>query len=868
MKVTTKFVKELQSADSEKLVESLYHQELRRSIENMKGTVKNIKTAFKTDGVIDAEIGVNGQVKYLRILLEAKYNENFDNPVVRSKVLAQVVAYLKKFDNEGESLPSVILVGDKNECFVVHSNLLMKYLIGDYQWELSPSMMYKDEKLVLDLTMDNELQKACFVYLINDEFNFDDVLKKITDLFLGTKVKVQITDRSISKVFDYFTLRILKKKSDGTAKYEPREQREFFMSLVMDTKNCYIHPNKKDKAKFNELEVDVNEDAFNSFLEHYTFQYNQDEKKRFSEVCDRLIEDADRRFRGDFYTPSIWVDEAHKMVGEHLGTDWRQEYMVWDCASGTKNLTRDYKFFELYSSSLGEDDLEIGKEYNKEGIAFQYDFLSDDVEFFDELLTRVQKGEFLNINDFKDSKLYKYAPSLVQGLLNGKKLLFLINPPYGTNAEISNKGEEGKTKAGIANNKVNQIMKENKVGACSQQLYAQFLYRINDFVRLFGKNIYIGLFSPPTYLSSSYFNHFRKSFLSSFHYNDGMLFQASNFADVASNWGISFTILTPNNSNIVQDKFTVSIKDLLLGSIQKVGEKIIYNVDIGNSCSNWIKEDIKKLKGQDAPQMKSAINVGTVKKNGTLVKNSLGYYYNQSNIVQENSMNVCLYSSCASHGHGISILPINFERVISNFTARKLFIGQYSDWINSKDEYMIPNIKHENYQQWENDSIIYSLFNTASNQSSLRNIQYNQKSWDIINHFFFMSEQEIKDLSQGKKNRATINNEVEQDIQNHGGDRFVYNKIKTIESVKGFSDDAQKVLDKARELVTKSFKYRTLFAQTNPEYHVETWDAGWYQIKGLLKEYMKDELKEFNELYKLFEDRLRPLVYELGFLYQ
>lgn len=39
-----------------------------------------------------------------------------------------------------------------------------------------------------------------------------------------------------------------------------------------------------------------------------------------------------------------------------------------------------------------------------------------------------------------------------------------------------------------------------------------------------------------------------------------------------------------------------------------------------------------------------------------------------------------------------------------------------------------------------------------------------------------------------------------------------------------------------------------------------------YQIKAILKEYMKDELKEFNELYKKLAEKMLPMVYELGFL--
>jgi hypothetical protein len=50
------------------------------------------------------------------------------------------------------------------------------------------------------------------------------------------------------------------------------------------------------------------------------------------------------------------------------------------------------------------------------------------------------------------------------------------------------------------------------------------------------------------------------------------------------------------------------------------------------------------------------------------------------------------------------------------------------------------------------------------------------------------------------------------------------------------------------------------------KYHLNTWDAGWYQIKLILKQFYQDDLREFTKKYKEFEDRMRPLVYELGFL--
>ena len=93
-------------------------------------------------------------------------------------------------------------------------------------------------------------------------------------------------------------------------------------------------------------------------------------------------------------------------------------------------------------------------------------------------------------------------------------------------------------------------------------------------------------------------------------------------------------------------------------------------------------------------------------------------------------------------------------------------------------------------------------------------------------------------------------------------ERYVYTKLQGIE----LSQEAKAVLDMAIDLVKASFKYRALFDEEHPEYQIMNWDCGWYQIKGMLKEFMPNEYKEFTELYKKLADKMRPMVYELGFL--
>ena len=159
--------------------------------------------------------------------------------------------------------------------------------------------------------------------------------------------------------------------------------------------------------------------------------------------------------------------------------------------------------------------------------------------------------------------------------------------------------------------------------------------------------------------------------------------------------------------------------------------------------------------------------------------------------------------------------------------------------------------------------MVYSVFNNKSNQSSLRRVTYEGENWNVINHFFFMSHKDIEDLALGTHNPKDRNDEVFEDIVHHGkNERYVYKELSGL----NLSRDAELVLDKAKELVKSSFRYRKLFNMEHPQYHVNTWDAGWYQIKGILKEYNKDGLKEFNALYTELENRMRPLVYELGFL--
>jgi hypothetical protein len=303
-----------------------------------------------------------------------------------------------------------------------------------------------------------------------------------------------------------------------------------------------------------------------------------------------------------------------------------------------------------------------------------------------------------------------------------------------------------------------------------------------------------------------------------------------------------------NNKMFEYDILTVS--DF---TIEKNGTKIYYNTDGQKTIKEWYKDETTNK--VEYPGCSSVFNI-VDKHRSTIRENSVGYFYSDSNSVEKNSVNVGIFTMAFSHGQGNSITLSNFTKVISAFSARRLI---NPDWTNEKDEYLIPNETHEQFEQYMNDSLVYSLFNNASYQSSLRQVEYKDKLWDIKNEFFWLSVDRMKELSDDSGYDELYND------ARTASDRHVYKLLFGEERIYDkLSDDTKAVLDKATELVEKSMTMRQVMA--DDENHLNSWDAGYAQLKLVWKEYFEEDFKEFRKLYKEMEERMRPLVYELGFL--
>jgi hypothetical protein len=283
---------------------------------------------------------------------------------------------------------------------------------------------------------------------------------------------------------------------------------------------------------------------------------------------------------------------------------------------------------------------------------------------------------------------------------------------------------------------------------------------------------------------------------------------------------------------------------------------------VGSQASKWVRVETKGIKTIDVPQTTDGIKIadGLKPPYCSMIPGAMGFFANDSNSPYKNAQSVAIFTLGWTHGHGLSIIPENFMKVCSLFAARKVI---KSNWINQKDEYSAPNTEMGGYEQFNNDAAVFSLFNSSSNQSSLRNIQYKGETHQIENQFFFMSIDEMKRLANKSDFREMVS-----DIKQNGGERYVYKLLEELE----LSDDARDVLESARDLVRTTMDQRKKFHLLFPKLHLNAWDAGYLQLKKLWQDKTVWNSKnapgfnEFREKYLKFEVRMRQGVYEFGFL--
>lgn len=773
--------------------------------------INTVDRKCQCDGYIDTRFDDTD----ISMLIEYKYDIRMKDKIERARVIAQCVGYLHKFEESGMALPKLVFIGDINECMIIHTNDLIKFLDLDcVNWDIAPCNLCQENNLIMPIVKSINP----WVYDVDSNFKFDDIANKIISLCKGINQQVHITEKNIEKIFNNFCKRVLKNSNNISA----NDLVAVFIGAMLDQEHYYKHPTKKNTLIANGDTIAINGDEYDAFMNQHSTDYSPKEKRIFASISDRLIEDTNRRNKGEFYTPTIWVDYAHKLITEQFGSRWKEGFVVYDCCCGTKNLTRDYRFKELYCSTLEQAELDISKNYNKEATSFQFDFLND------------------SLDDLKVK-----APGLLNAFENNKPIMFFINPPY--------------VKPNGANGNVSQssnVCKEmhNIDGFKQSELICQFLWRILNIKRTYHlTNCCIACFTKPTWLCGESTNKFRKLFFQHFKFTNGIMFNAGEFANVSAQWGITFNMWRPGeciNKNEFEHTLTQSTID---GEIEEIGTKVLYNRDGINyiPCSKLISQGVKRYK-ENKLAFKFDIKTNTIK---AQYKKAPDDYLSlhiglHGDYVQNNT--ACYIKSGIDNeardtiGNN-AITKQNFLSACMIYAMRNVI---QTNWIIDKDSYIIdPNREYP--ESFITDCLVYSLFSNYA-------VSMHHEQGSLKNEMFWMSKKSILDLAEQYNNTDCYEDGITSE------DSFAYNKL--TERADTMTDIAIKVLAAGRDLIINSFQYRELFNESHPEYQINNWDAGWYQIKALLKEFMQDDLKAFRTLHKQLGDKIRQQVYELGFL--
>jgi predicted GNAT family acetyltransferase len=265
---------------------------------------------------------------------------------------------------------------------------------------------------------------------------------------------------------------------------------------------------------------------------------------------------------------------------------------------------------------------------------------------------------------------------------------------------------------------------------------------------------------------------------------------------------------------------------------RKIGQKVLRVFPESKALNKWF--DRPACTESQLP-MKGALSIydgiDPLRQNA---KGSIGYIKAPGNDVINISGTFCT-SSVNGNGHGYSVIADNFNKALITWAVRQII---QPSWTNDRDQFAQPNIDPLP-DEFISNCVVWCLFHGSNQTSSLKDVKYDGKTYQVRNEFFPYLLSEMSkwttpmDLS-GQFRTAK--------------DTFVAGWLKG----RGLSTEAQALLDAGRKV------YQVFYKEWNNLNHrkfkIDNWDCGLVELTALKDAHMKLTLK------------LRPKVYEYGFL--
>lgn len=557
--------------------------------------------------------------------------------------------------------------------------------------------------------------------------------------------------------------------------------------------------------------------------------YDRPPKKEYRDYLmerrDSLIPLDERSFKWAYYTPLHVVDKAYDKLTETLGKNRQKNYIVRDMCCGVGNLeVKHSNPRNIYMSTLDQPDVDVMKATKTCVWAerFQYDYLNDDI-------TDDGKIDYTLTN--------KIPAWLREAIASGKKILVLINPPYAeaTNADNTAKWSTAENKAGVAKTKFAEKCMDWR-GKATNELFTQFVARIAQEI----PNATLAMFSKLKYVNATNFEDFRN--MRNAQYLDWFIVDSKSFEWLKGNFPIGFLIWKTLNHKTEKTPITEISTEMLDKNAKPIGEKKFYNIPVNQFLSKRIQRP-KANKIESIPLINAIEPTNWKARVKNRSDNAVAYMCAGTNDVQNATKYTFIFSSQASRWHWFYITEENLRQASIVFTAQKII---QPTWINDRDQFLQPNQELPN--EFKHDCLVWMLFNGSNLTASADDLERNSRTWSIVNHFIPYTEAQVD-----------------------SPERFESDFMVQYMRDKKFSPQAQAVLDEWQKL------WKAYFAHTDPhtvrdELKLNRPDVGRYQIRNALKkrnesgDFPPVSLSDFETAYKTLTEKLRPLVYEYGFL--
>ncbi len=580
------------------------------------------------------------------------------------------------------------------------------------------------------------------------------------------------------------------------------------------------------------LENEKDYNVFSKKIIHYSNQQQKIERSILSKT-DTFSNEEKRRFHGEFYTPIRFANKALEYIEHTIGKEWWKsgEYRVWDMAAGTGNLeyslpSDSYQY--LYLSTLHPTEVEHCEKHFPSATVFQYDYLNDDV------------GNVFLENNIGFEIAWKLPEKLRKDLSNPQlKWIILINPPFATSQTA---GKNSKSKSDVSNTEIRKIMHQHNLGEVSRELFAQFIFRIKKEFE--NKDVYFGLFSKIKYLNSNNDQKFR-DLVFQFEYIRGFIFSSLTFSGTKGNFPVGFLIWNLAKIKKIQEQNI--IVDIINDKVEKIGCKTICSENRNNFLSKWIKRPPVKIK---FPPLGSAINFkfNNKDKRDRISQKFLASFMCAGNDFQSQNQTAFASAPFVSAG-ALSVTPENFEKSMVVHAVRRI---PKATWINDRDQFLIP--QQELSQEFIGDCAIWNLFSNSNQTAAMKDVEYEDETYQIENHFFPILVSELKTWTITDSDILLSLASVI--------DRFVAKWI----SEHKLSEEAKAVYEAGKEIY--KFYFTNLNRLNTHLAEIKTWDAGFWQIKKVLhdRNLVHNLFKTLKEKHNILRDKLLPQIYDYEFI--